>query len=157
MWIGWSNPCSNYDVKGKKVNTELSRFHACNIEVISLINCTKADHNKSGAIMKAYAVCSQGCITPACVRHCSHFGFSLSLCQRTVFATSQLELRFDKTTCWHVRCKIWRRSDVLVLNKLHWHLHCVRPSKLTDPTSSWNTWFLQHGILTEIAIQKVSW
>ena len=43
----------------------------------------------------------------------------LFLRQRNVFSTSQLELHFDKTTCWHLRCKIWRRSDVVVLNKVH--------------------------------------
>ena len=61
--------------------------------------------------------------------------FYLSLRQHNVFPKSQPELHFDKATRWHVCCKIQRPSDVLVLNNPHWHLHCLRPSKLTGPTS----------------------
>ena len=114
VWIGWSRfgiRCKVSREKGKH-SINWNYFHTCNIEVIWLIDCTKANHNKSSAITKAYAAYSQGCITSACVRHCSRLIF-LSLRQCNVFSTSQLEWHFDKTTCCHVRCKIWRRSDVL--------------------------------------------
>ena len=44
----------------------------------------------------------------------------LALRERSVFSRSQFESNFDKATCWHVRFKIWRWSNVLVLNKRHW-------------------------------------
>ena len=113
----------------------MSYFHASNVEVIWLIDFTKATHSKSGAITKAYAACNRK--AAAHLHECAvaFASLFLSLRQRSIFSTSQIELHFDKITCWHTHCKIRRRSNVVVLNILHWHLHCLRPSKLTGPKS----------------------
>ena len=69
------------------------------------IKHSKTDHNK---LVQSWRL-TQRIRTAASRLHACAIApasFFLSLRQRNVFSTSQLELHFDKTTCWHVRCKI---------------------------------------------------
>ena len=87
VWIGWSKFGLRCQVSREKSKhwLKLSYLHACNIEVIWLIDFTKTNYNKSGAIMKADAACSEECVMPACVCHCSGFIFSLSASMQCFF------------------------------------------------------------------------
>ena len=98
--------------------------------VICLARC-KSQQNEANT--RAYAVVSLRFVrTPLCTLQ-----FFVSFCRLNFRSTSSFELHFDKVSWWLVRCTIWCRLDVLVMNDGRCHLHGRRTSNWQVPRFYW--------------------
>ena len=84
----------------------------------------------------------------------AHASFFLPLLERNTHSTSLIATYFDKSRCGHVYCKMWSRSDVWVLSKVHPHRHCQNPANSQVRGFYWYLVWSDHRQMTRCVADR---